>query len=346
MHVSAVQTSFYIALILDVGTNCVESYRCVDSDLGTFWLIDTPGFDDTYRTDTEVLGDIVNWLNFAYLGKIQLTGIIYVHAIREARMGAKAINSVRSFTELCGPDAMRRVVMVSTFWDNVDPIEGVRRERQLETDPDFWAQMCQHGSTTFRHYNKLSTARDVIRHLLRMSTEMDRGTYLNIQREMVDGGKKLEETGAGLLMLDALERQRIEFDQRLASLEDELHQAIRQQKESQRQKIEEMRLDAQRKRRLVEDDRVRLDADYESLSRMLADRDAMEATEERQKEEEMEEHVRRLAAELRELRDRKAELEQHDQKQRELDIRRRDLEILQWRRRRRQRQLDVGCVVS
>lgn len=57
------------------GTNRVDVYQCSDYEFGTFWLIDTSGFNDTYRSDAEVLGDIVNWLNQAYIGKIPLTGI-------------------------------------------------------------------------------------------------------------------------------------------------------------------------------------------------------------------------------------------------------------------------------
>jgi septin family protein len=188
----------------NTGTHEVDAYRCQDEELGTFWLIDTPGFGDTYRSDSEVLGDIANWLNKAYLSEIKLTGIIYVHAIREAWISRKATNSIQYFTRLCGPNALRKVVLVSTFWDTVDPSAGESREQELKNNPEYWADMIDRGSKAFRHYNSRSTARAVVRHLLNISTANDRGTYLTIQQEMVEQEKKLDETAAGIFMLEAL----------------------------------------------------------------------------------------------------------------------------------------------
>ncbi|KAK4934889.1 hypothetical protein LTR10_023962 [Elasticomyces elasticus] len=330
---------------LESCTNEVDIYKCRDDEFGTFWLIDTPGFNDTYRSDTEVLGEIANWLNRAYLEEIQLTGILYMHAIRETRMGKKALDSVRSFNKLCGSDALRKVVLVSTFWDMVDPDVGDHRERELKERSDCWADMLKHHSKVFRHYNHLSTAKAVIRHLLNIRTTEDQGTYLSIQHEMVDQRQTLAQTGAGKLLADALERQRIDFEQELARLQAELRAAIEQQNQEQRRLYEELRRDAEERQRRWKADRDRIEADYEDLMRLTRERDALEAVEEKRKEEEKEAEVRKLKKTLQELRDKKANVEherkKHDQAQRES-------ELLRWRQQQR-RQLQyrqgpqIGC---
>jgi hypothetical protein len=52
--------------------------------------VDTPGFDDSTKTDTQILMDVTDWLNRAYLADILLSGIIYLHRIIDAKMGGQA----------------------------------------------------------------------------------------------------------------------------------------------------------------------------------------------------------------------------------------------------------------
>lgn len=319
-----------------VGTTRVDVYRCQDREFGTFWLIDTPGFDDTYRADADVLREIANWLNQAYVGRIKLTGILYVHPIRENRMAGRAIDSVRSFIELCGTEALRKVVLVTTFWDTVDSFDGARRELELRENPDFWQTMLSNGSQVFRHENKLSTARAVIGYLLGIRTAQDQGTYLKIQHQMVDDKMSLHQTGAGSLMLDALEKQRIMFEKELEELQADLQRAIDEQNEAHRVAFDELRRVAEDNRARVARDKRRIDANYESLKRLIAQRDALEAAEEEQQVEEQEEHLRRLHAELRDLREQEAHMDRDRQLRDELAERQRKIDEMKWRRRQRE----------
>jgi hypothetical protein len=68
------------------GTTHVDVYAYEVSPVQTVYLIDTPGFDDTNRSDTEVLKEIARWLVASYKGKILLNGIIYLHRITDIRM--------------------------------------------------------------------------------------------------------------------------------------------------------------------------------------------------------------------------------------------------------------------
>jgi len=276
----------------------VDVYQCSDHEFGKFWLIDTPGFNDTYRSDAEVLGDIVNWLNQAYIGKIQLTGILYIHPIRETKMGAKAIDSLSSFKKLCGAEALRKAILVTTFWDEVDPIIGEERERELRESTLFWAIMLSRGSKVFRHYNKRLTAKAVVRHLLDIRTEQDQGTFLDIQREMIDQMKNLGQTSAGQLMVIILEKQHEAFERELADLQEELDFSITQQNEEHRKAVEEFRRQTDESRRRAAEDIRSMQADYRSLMHL---RDAIEDAEDAREQERREEEERELLNALRDL---------------------------------------------
>ncbi|KAL2829143.1 ankyrin repeat-containing domain protein [Aspergillus pseudoustus] len=70
-------------LRMDTTSIGVYAYDTIDT-LQTIYLIDTPGFDDTYQTDSEVLGEIARWLEASYASKTRLSGIIYLHRITES----------------------------------------------------------------------------------------------------------------------------------------------------------------------------------------------------------------------------------------------------------------------
>lgn len=101
------------------------------------WLIDTPGFDDTNRSDTVVLGDIAFWLANAYSRNMQLAGIIYLHRITDVRMQGSALRNLRMFKELCGRDELRAVILATTHWthgegNSVPEEVGRARVEELE----------------------------------------------------------------------------------------------------------------------------------------------------------------------------------------------------------------------
>jgi predicted GTPase len=63
-------------------------------------IVDTPGFDDTYRSDAEVLEEITEFLALQYALKIPLKGIIYLHHIHENKMKGSARQYLEVFRSL------------------------------------------------------------------------------------------------------------------------------------------------------------------------------------------------------------------------------------------------------
>ncbi|KAM0430071.1 hypothetical protein ACHAPT_006077 [Fusarium lateritium] len=59
-------------------------------------LVDTPGFGDTCRSDTDVLTDMAYFLAQVYSNNFRLAGIMYIHRVLDSRMTGSSTYSRRS----------------------------------------------------------------------------------------------------------------------------------------------------------------------------------------------------------------------------------------------------------
>jgi hypothetical protein len=104
-------------------------------------LVDTPGFDDTHKSDMEILQMISDWLKKTYFiffkpfsytpffssqevcillftrykKSIKLAGIVYLHKITDIRMAGAPHRSLRMFAQLCGDQGVKKVILVTTM---------------------------------------------------------------------------------------------------------------------------------------------------------------------------------------------------------------------------------------
>ncbi|KAJ4403402.1 hypothetical protein N0V85_005107 [Neurospora sp. IMI 360204] len=110
-------------------------------------VVDTPGFDDTWRSDEKVLEEIAEYMATQYILGVPLRGIIYMHSITEVRMKGSSLKFLNMFQSLCGDAAMMKVALVTTHWDSIKPEdEGDARRREQELIDKWWAPMIEHGS--------------------------------------------------------------------------------------------------------------------------------------------------------------------------------------------------------
>ncbi|KAF4943734.1 hypothetical protein FGADI_13205 [Fusarium gaditjirri] len=204
-------------------TSIVDVYPYeVTSDF-TVYLIDTPGFDDTGRSDTEVLSEIAAWLTDSYKHEIRLHGIIYLHRISDVRMQGSAKKNLVTFKELCGEDALKKVVLASTMWDIVPEEKASKREQELRDTPEFWGWMLSKGSSIHRYNNTAESAREIILSLAGHNSPI----ATDLQKQMVDEGKSLDETSAGQGLKSELLKER----QKLTKERQELLTLIKAAKE-------------------------------------------------------------------------------------------------------------------
>ncbi|KAI1365558.1 P-loop containing nucleoside triphosphate hydrolase protein [Xylaria arbuscula] len=209
---------------------------------GRVCLVDTPGFDDTHKTDAEVLRTLAAWLTETYSNGVKLSGILYLHRINQPRMQGSALKNISLFRSLCGDDALKKVVLVTTMWDITEDDIAESREKQLRDIPKYWGGMVAKGSQVIRHDNTHNSA------LALFDTFMkgDPKIVLNIQSDMVDGHKSLEGTEAGNDVKEMLAEQNAHLQRELQGFESELKKALRRKDEELAEVMKELRLENQK----------------------------------------------------------------------------------------------------
>ena len=184
-------------------------------------LVDTPGFNDTVRSDTEILGLLVDWMKDSY-GERQFSGLIYLHDISGARMTGSILKNIRMFRKLCGEENLRNVILATTKWAITPMNDAIVRERDLCSDQGFWGLMVHAGSRVRRFDNTEASAQSLVEELLHTGSK---GFTPKIQREVVVEGKKLSQTDAGAFIEEALAKQAKEHKEEMKSLKEEQERA-------------------------------------------------------------------------------------------------------------------------
>lgn len=209
---------------LQACTQEVGVYLCRSRDFNIY-LVDTPGFDDTDRSDTEVLREIASWLTASYSNSIKLHGIIYLHRITDPRMQGSGMRNLHMFKRLCGDQNLSNVVMATCQWERVVEADGIERERQLKETKNFWGYMVERGSQVHRHYNNRESALRLIDNLVGANKSRPK-IVLDIQAQMVDEGKDLASTSAGLAVDDAISKERQRFAKQIAESQADMREAL------------------------------------------------------------------------------------------------------------------------
>ena len=80
-------------------------------------MLDTPGFDDTSKSDTEILRTILAWLKLSGLKSTLLSGLIYLQRITDDRMTGTIVMNLNVVKELCGKQAAKNIMLTSTRWE-------------------------------------------------------------------------------------------------------------------------------------------------------------------------------------------------------------------------------------
>ena len=188
-------------------------------------LVDTPGFDDTHKSDVEILQMISDWLKKTYFfplilvsfssqegcifitrykKSIKLAGIVYLHKITDNRMAGAPHRNLRMFGQLCGDQGVKKVILVTTMWDKVKISTGAQREHDLRLN--YWRGMMDNGASVARFRNSPQTAWKIIDIIVQESTT----DVLLLQEELVDLKLRLNETKAGIMLYSNLQELLLE----------------------------------------------------------------------------------------------------------------------------------------
>ncbi|TCD68117.1 hypothetical protein EIP91_011482 [Steccherinum ochraceum] len=174
-------------------------------------LVDTPGFDDTTKSDTEILRMIADHLAADYRQDKKLSGIIYMHRISDLRMSGVSKRNFSMYRNLCGEKTLRNVVIVTNMWGEIDPSVGAAREQELATDDILFKPVLDKGAIMLRHLNTVESAHAILQRFVDNHPEA-----LAIQREVVDESRNLDATAAGLELQEEMRREIEEAQRRQA----------------------------------------------------------------------------------------------------------------------------------
>jgi hypothetical protein len=202
------------------GTQKTETFECLIGGR-QFVFFDTPGFDGAYRGDADILADIAQALSSSYKNKLKLTGMIYIHRIKDERMTNAIMRNLTMFRSLCGDNAFKNVLLVTTFWDELqDEAKGEMRERELLQKLEWWGNMTSKGSRMRRFQNTRESALSIVADLAGLPV-----VTLQIQTEMVEQGLGIDQTTAGEALNRELAELRAAYADQLETLRKEKEQA-------------------------------------------------------------------------------------------------------------------------
>ncbi|KAI6042360.1 P-loop containing nucleoside triphosphate hydrolase protein, partial [Pisolithus marmoratus] len=193
-------------------TSEIKATRCMIEGSNVV-LVDTPGFDDTKKSDLQILESISDWLSKTYTQGTLLSGILYFHRISDNRMAGTPLKNLRVFQKLCGSKAMSQVVLVTTMWDEVEVEVG--NERLEELKGNYWKFMIVQGSSTYCYRNTVESSRQLLLQLVE-----GKRREVRLQKEIADKHLELRETDAGRELysrLDQVAEKRAEILARIAA---------------------------------------------------------------------------------------------------------------------------------
>ncbi|KAJ2935877.1 hypothetical protein H1R20_g1218, partial [Candolleomyces eurysporus] len=220
---------------------CTEAFTRADPfdlDGRQIILFDTPGFDDTSRTETEILRIIASELEKQYPKGQTLDGIIYVHRISDFYVGGLAKTSLGIFRKLCGDSSLKNVVIMTNMWSRLhSELEGYRRAAELVSVDEFFRPAIAEGAVMMHHMqNTAESARTVIRQILK-----NHPIAMSICEEVVDRRSSINETGVGMTV-----------DEKLAQLKAQFEAAEQSRRERDEETRREQLRQAERVRQLLE----------------------------------------------------------------------------------------------
>ena len=162
----------------------------------------------------------------------KLSGIIYIHRISDERFTGVSVRNFRMFRQLCGDSTLKNVILVTNMWGKVKQGVGEAREREL-VDTYFKAALDK-GAQLVRHHDTTQSSHDIIRRIIKNDP-----SAFQIQRELVDEGKGIGDTAAGVAIGAEFDRVIKRYEAEVKTLREELRRALRNRDEETRMELEE-----------------------------------------------------------------------------------------------------------
>jgi DNA repair exonuclease SbcCD ATPase subunit len=267
------------------------------------FLLDAPGFGDTYRNDTEVLSAIANALGDLHEDSTTtVNGVIYIHAINEAKIGNLALKNIRMFQNLIGEANLNKARLVLTKRKLVPEATAMSREKELMNNKEFWQPLIALGAEVEKFNDSKDSALKIIHSLADLE-----GFVPQVTDQYTVKKQSLHQTAAGKIVDNGIEELKEQQKEEIEVLRKQSEKEIRAKNIEVAALIDKEREAKERELREIKDEQARLQRTREDQFRELE-------SQFRQRERERKDEFERLQMERdekmrRNERDRDAELE-------------------------------------
>ncbi|KAH7071501.1 P-loop containing nucleoside triphosphate hydrolase protein [Paraphoma chrysanthemicola] len=156
------------------------------------WMVDTPGFDDTFNEDGIILDRVDRSLAEFFHQSITIAGMLYVHDITKTRMQGSAMKNLKMFRKVVGDQELKNCCIVTTKWAQQNQAVLTDRENELKTKAHFWQTLIALGVRTARFEDSKESVLSIIKPLVE-----GRGFIPQITVETQVERKPLMDTEAG-----------------------------------------------------------------------------------------------------------------------------------------------------
>ena len=143
--------------------------------------------------------------------------------------------------KICGPDALKNVLLTTTQWSNVAQAQGEKREGELR-DGEFWGELMKEGAAVARFMGTKESGLDLISKLIENEPKP-----LHIQDEMEVRNMALVETNVGKFMNNELISLQKKYEKDLEDLERARQNAIKEKDDEMEKILAQEQSDARKK---------------------------------------------------------------------------------------------------
>jgi hypothetical protein len=187
-------------------------------------LIDTPGFDDTNRSDADILLIIANFLSATEQSGMQLAGVIFLQPVTATRMQGSEKKRTRLIENILGKDDFPHLILATTQWSQLsNKKDGEARVKERRSKEEFWGYMISHGAEVVKHDDTKASARKIVGKILDKYKEP---VQLQMQRELVQHNSKVALTSAGKAAEAALDESTLELKSKMKIVDEKDREEI------------------------------------------------------------------------------------------------------------------------
>jgi hypothetical protein len=162
---SAAPRTQFISAFLTAGTGTQISMG-VHSMVGSkeVYLVDTPGFNDTVRSNGDIILEISKGLLAQKALGMKLMGIIYLHDITQYKWTGALKRQLKIVKLIAGQENFKHILLVTTKWG-----DGARKDefedRQAELEDDYWEDLVEKGARVLKFEGTAESAKGIVSQL-------------------------------------------------------------------------------------------------------------------------------------------------------------------------------------